>query len=201
MRKANTEHLDMHCQALAKPHSSTRTCQGELCRVHQSPPQHEPGKSCLETGKGSLGMTRVLGSFFSLSSAKPSVLGDRSKGSNESWILDPVKSRLITREVSAGHFQDENCCQIMFPVKVCQTGQTSWIQVISGHSDSLDQSSTELLSEHQAFCLHLTHLTVVAAPARVQEDKIHQCRRGQHWELPNELEFPPGSKLFKDPQV
>lgn len=201
MRKANTEHLDMHCQALAKPHSSTRTCQGELCRVHQSPPQHEPGKSCLETGKGSLGMTRVLGSFFSLSSAKPSVLGDRSKGSNESWILDPVKSRLITREASAGHFQDENCCQIMFPVKVCQTGQTSWIQ-------SLGTLIRWIRAPQSSF--QSTRLFAYIWPTwqwwqhqqgykRTRSTSAGEDNTGK--ELPNELEFPPGSKLFKDPQV
>lgn len=159
------------------------------------------GKAAWKGDRGVWGWPGVLSSFFSLSTAKPPVLGDRSKESNESWIPDPVKSRLITREASTGHFPDENCCQIMFPVEVWQTGQTGWIQLISGHPDLLDWSSTELLSEHQAFCLHLTHLTAVAAPRRVQEDRIHQCRRGQHWELPNELEFPPGSKLFKDPQV
>lgn len=89
-----------------------------------------PGKSCLERGKR--GVWGWSGCFFSPSSAKTPMLGDRSKESNESWIPDPVKSRLITREARTGHFQDENCCQIMFPVKVCQTGRTSWVQLILG---------------------------------------------------------------------
>lgn len=42
------------------------------------------GKAAWKRGKGSLGMTRVLSSFFSLSSEKAPMLGDRRKESNES---------------------------------------------------------------------------------------------------------------------
>lgn len=53
MRKANTEHSDMHCQALAKPHSSTRTCQGELC--HAEPSVARAWEKLPEKGKGEFG--------------------------------------------------------------------------------------------------------------------------------------------------
>lgn len=55
MREANTEHLDMHCQALAKPHSSTWLCQRELCRVGLEPSAESAWEKLPGKGKGELG--------------------------------------------------------------------------------------------------------------------------------------------------
>lgn len=183
MRKTNTEHLT--CIARLRPShtaSHTHTCWGRAVPSATRAPAAGAQDKLSSKGKG---RTRVLDSFFFLSSAKPQRCEDRNKERNESWIPDPFKSSLITRDPNAKHFQDEKCCQIMFTIQICQTRKTSWIQVISVHSYSLN-------SELPRAPFQYTRLLVYTWPSRqrwyrqrAQRKNLwgmfHQCRQtGKH---------------------
>lgn len=98
--------------------------------------------------------------------------GERSKGCNESWVPDPLKSRLIRRELSTEHFQEEKCCQIVFTAQICQTGKTRWIKCnwsrfILSHCF---QDCPDLLFVHLS-------ITVAAAapPVMAAQDPLELC--------------------------
>lgn len=160
MSKANTECFHMHCQVSAEPHSSTHTNMlgRSHATCHQSPPEHADGKSHLARGQGCLGYGRgTRQMLLPQECKKPQCCGDRSKKRDESWITDPFKSSLITRQPNAEHFSGWKKKK-MLSNHVYRTGlskredKLNTIQLISGHSYS--QSS---FSEHRAFCRHFSH--------------------------------------------
>lgn len=141
------------------------------------------------------GRTRVLDSFFFLSSAKPQRCEDRNKERNESWIPDPFKSSLITRDPNAKHFQDEKCCQIMFTIQICQTRKTSWIQVISVHSYSLNSELPRASFQYTRLLVY-TWPSAVVSPASTEEEPLgHVSPMPADWKalcisVPNAMRFP-----------
>lgn len=163
MRKANTEHLDMHCQVLAEPHSSTHTNMPGKSRAEcrQSPLQHVPRKSCPGKGKGVPGVRPgywTAASFSALQKTSAVGTGARSVMSleflthlsqvslqgirmqNTFRMKNAVKSCLLYGFVKPGRqveYNTTNLCAFLFAV--FRTPQSSF-------------------PEHKAFCLHFNHL-------------------------------------------
>lgn len=173
MRKANTEHLDMHCQVLAKPHSSTHTnMPGKSCAErHQALCSTCPGKAAWQGERYVWGTRQLL---LSQQCKKNTAVGTGARSVMSLEFLTHLS------QVSLQGIQTKNTFRIkkMLSNHVCridlsnQEDKLNTMQLISVHSYSLHSELPRApFQSTRLFAYTSTILTAVVSPTRIEEQE------------------------------
>lgn len=170
MRKANTEHLDMHCHISAEPHSSThtQTCRGKAAlSATRALCSKCPGKAAQQGERGVWGTARVLDSFFFLSSAENSAVGTGARSIMSLEFLTYLSQASLQRIRTQNTFRMKNAVKSCLPYRFVKPGRqveynTTSICAFLFAVFRIPQSSFSKLFAYT------TVLTVVVSPTRIK---------------------------------